>query len=30
LIIDRVVDGKIVERWEQYDGTLMMQQLGLA
>ena len=30
LIFDRVVDGKIVERWEQYDGTLMMQQLGLA
>ena len=30
LIIDRLVDGKIVERWEQYDGALMMQQLGLA
>jgi steroid delta-isomerase-like uncharacterized protein len=30
LILDRVVDGKVVERWEQYDGTLMMQQLGLA
>jgi len=30
LIIDRLVNGKIAERWEQYDGTLMMQQLGLA
>jgi steroid delta-isomerase-like uncharacterized protein len=30
LIIDRVADGKAVERWEQYDQPLMMQQLGLA
>ena len=30
LIIDRLVNGKVAERWEQYDGTLMMQQLGLA
>jgi steroid delta-isomerase-like uncharacterized protein len=30
LIVDRVVDGKVAERWEQFDGTLMMQQLGLA
>jgi steroid delta-isomerase-like uncharacterized protein len=29
LIIDRLVNGKVAERWEQYDGTLMMQQLGL-
>jgi len=29
IIIDRVANGKVAERWEQYDGTLMMQQLGL-
>lgn len=29
LILDRVVDGKVVERWEQWDQASMMQQLGL-
>ena len=26
--IDRIVDGKIVEHWEQFDAMGMMQQLG--
>ena len=30
LIIDKMAEGKVVERWEQYDQPLMMQQLGLA
>ena len=30
LIIDRVVDGKVQERWEQFDQTRMLQQLGFA
>jgi steroid delta-isomerase-like uncharacterized protein len=30
LIIDRVVDQKVQERWEQWDQSLMLQQLGLA
>ena len=30
LILDRVADGRIVERWEQWDQAGMMQQLGLA
>lgn len=30
LIIDRVVDGKVKERWEQFDNAALMQQLGLA
>jgi predicted ester cyclase len=30
LILDRVADGKVVERWEQWDQMSMMQQLGLA
>ena|SRR5688572_10665333 len=30
LIMDRVVDGKVVERWEQWDQMAMLQQLGLA
>jgi predicted ester cyclase len=30
LIIDRVVDGKVQERWEQWDQSLMLQQLGFA
>lgn len=30
LILDRVADGKIAERWEQWDQAGMMQQLGLA
>lgn len=30
LILDRVTDGKIVERWEQWDQMGMLQQLGLA
>lgn len=29
LIIDRVVDGKVSKRWEQWDQSAMMQQLGL-
>jgi len=30
LILDRVVDGKVVERWEQWDQMALLQQLGLA
>ena len=30
LILDRVADGKVVERWEQWDQMGMLQQLGLA
>jgi steroid delta-isomerase-like uncharacterized protein len=30
LIIDRLVNGKVQERWEQFDNAVMMQQLGLA
>ena len=30
LIIDRVVNGKVQERWEQFDQSLMLQQLGFA
>jgi steroid delta-isomerase-like uncharacterized protein len=30
LIFDRVVDKKVQERWEQWDQSLMLQQLGLA
>lgn len=30
LIIDRVVDGKVQERWEQFDQARMLQQLGFA
>ena len=29
LIFDHLVDGKVAERWEQYDQSLMLQQLGL-
>jgi len=29
LIVDRVADGKVAERWEQYDRSLMLQQMGL-
>ncbi|PSW21994.1 ester cyclase [Photobacterium sanctipauli] len=29
LIIDDVVDGQVVERWEQWDQMGMLQQLGL-
>jgi hypothetical protein len=29
LVIDRVVGGKVQERWEQMDQPLMLQQLGL-
>ena len=29
LILDRVVDEKVVERWEQWDQFGMLQQLGL-
>jgi predicted ester cyclase len=30
VIFDRVVDGRVVERWEQWDQPAMMRQLGLA
>ena len=30
LIIDRVEGGKVQERWEQWDQSLMLQQLGFA
>lgn len=30
LIVDRVAGGKVRERWEQWDQTLMLQQLGFA
>lgn len=30
LIVDRVVGGKVQERWEQWDQSLMLQQLGFA
>jgi steroid delta-isomerase-like uncharacterized protein len=30
LILDRVVDGKVSERWEQWDQSRMLQQLGFA
>jgi len=30
LILDRVADGKVLERWEQWDQSLMLQQLGFA
>ena len=30
LILDRVVDGKACERWEQWDQSLMLAQLGFA
>jgi steroid delta-isomerase-like uncharacterized protein len=30
LIIDRVEGGKVHERWEQWDQSLMLQQLGFA
>ena len=30
IIIDRVVDRKVQERWEQWDQSLMLQQLGFA
>ena len=30
MILDRVVDGTVVERWEQWDQMGMLQQLGLA
>ena len=29
LVFDRVVDGKVVERWEQWDQPAMLRQLGL-
>ncbi|MBC7001957.1 ester cyclase [Photobacterium sp. BZF1] len=29
LILDRVVDGRVVERWEQWDQMGMLQQLGV-
>ena len=30
LILDRMADGKVRERWEQWDQSLMLQQLGFA
>ena len=30
LIVDRVADGQVQERWEQWDQSLMLQQLGFA
>lgn len=30
LILDRMGDGKVRERWEQWDQSLMLQQLGFA
>ncbi|HEU4721624.1 MAG TPA: ester cyclase [Gemmatimonadaceae bacterium] len=30
LIVDHVEDGKVRERWEQWDQSLMLQQLGFA
>lgn len=30
LIIDQVVGGKVQERWEQFDQSLMLKQLGFA
>lgn len=30
LIVDRLVDGKVQERYEQFDQSLMLQQLGFA
>lgn len=30
LILDRIVNGKVQERWEQWDQSIMMQQLGFA
>ena len=30
IILDRVVAGKVSERWEQWDQSRMLQQLGLA
>lgn len=30
LIVDHLVDGKVRERWEQWDQSLMLQQLGFA
>ncbi|MHB1298195.1 MAG: ester cyclase [Gemmatimonadaceae bacterium] len=30
LIIDRLVGGRVQERWEQWDQSLMLQQLGFA
>ena len=30
IIVDHVEDGKVRERWEQWDQSLMLQQLGFA
>jgi len=30
LILDRIADGKVQERWEQWDQSVMLQQLGFA
>jgi steroid delta-isomerase-like uncharacterized protein len=30
LIMDRMAEGKVRERWEQWDQSLMLQQLGFA
>jgi hypothetical protein len=30
LLFDRVADGRVVERWEQWDQPALLRQLGLA
>ena len=30
LILDHVVDGKVKERWEQFDQAVILQQIGVA
>lgn len=30
LAMDRMADGKVLERWEQWDQSIMLQQLGFA
>jgi len=30
LVLDRIVDGRVQERWEQWDQSIMLQQLGFA
>jgi predicted ester cyclase len=29
MVIDRIVEGKIIEEWEEWDALGMMQQLGV-
>jgi predicted ester cyclase len=30
LILDHLVDGKVQERWEQFDQAVILQQIGVA